>query len=40
MPVIDSEAIVKAKKKAVSSAQQRGGRASTILTNADADKLG
>lgn len=40
MPVIGDEAVAKAKKNAIASAQQRGGRASTILTDATDDKLG
>lgn len=39
MPSIDDAAVKAAKKKALVQAQQRGGRASTILTSAD-DKLG
>jgi hypothetical protein len=40
MPVIDDEAVRKARTKAVAAAQQRGGRASTILTDDPKDKLG
>jgi len=39
MPTIDDAAVKAAKKKALVQAQQRGGRASTILTSED-DKLG
>jgi len=41
MPTVNDEAAQKAKKAALASAQQRGGRASTILTDtATKDKLG
>lgn len=40
MPTINDEAVLKAKKNAVAAAQQRGGRASTILTGETTDKLG
>lgn len=39
MPSIDDAAVKAAKKKALIQAQQRGGRASTILTS-EGDKLG
>jgi len=35
MPSISSPEVQDAKKKAIQAAQQRGGRASTILTAAD-----
>lgn len=40
MPTVDDEAVKKAKKKAITGVQQRNGRASTILTATDDDKLG
>jgi hypothetical protein len=41
MPTIDDEAVRRAKRNAIASAQQRGGRASTILSDgAKEDKLG
>jgi hypothetical protein len=41
MPTVDDEAVKKAKRQAMASAQQRGGRASTILTDGPKeDKLG
>jgi len=39
MPTIDDAAVKAAKKKSLMSAQQRGGRASTVLTDGE-DKLG
>lgn len=39
-PVIDDASIKKAKKAALTSMAQRSGRASTLLTQASADKLG
>jgi hypothetical protein len=40
MPTTDDAAVQKAKLAAIAAAQQRGGRASTILTDDKADKLG
>lgn len=41
MPTVGDEAVQRARKNAVAAAQQRGGRASTILTDtANGDKLG
>jgi hypothetical protein len=40
MPAATDEQIKKARIAAIAAAQQRGGRASTILTDDKADKLG
>ena len=42
MPTVDSAAVLAAKKKSIAAVQQRGGRASTILTDtgAGSDTLG
>lgn len=40
MPSPNDEAVLKAKKTAIANATQRGGRASTILTDGTDDKLG
>jgi hypothetical protein len=40
IPTIDSSEVDKARKRAVREAQERGGRASTILTSKTDDKLG
>lgn len=39
MPTIDDAAVKAAKKKSLQAAQQRGGRAATVLTDGE-DKLG
>lgn len=39
-PMVDEEAIKKAKERALRSARGRGGRASTVLGSALDDKLG
>lgn len=39
MPIMSDEAVKKARLAAIAAAQQRGGRASTILTDKN-DKLG
>lgn len=39
MPTIDDAAVKAAKKKSLTAAQQRGGRAATVLTDGE-DKLG
>jgi hypothetical protein len=38
--MLDDEQVKEAKRKAMAAAQQRGGRASTILTDSEEDKLG
>lgn len=40
MPTVNDEAVQRAKRNAIAAAQQRGGRASTILTDDKSDKLG
>jgi hypothetical protein len=39
MPTIDDAAVKDAKRKSMAAAQQRGGRAATVLTDGE-DKLG
>lgn len=39
MPTVDDAAVKAAKKKSLQAAQQRGGRAATVLTDGE-DKLG
>lgn len=39
-PMVDEEAIMKKKKEAIARNQQRGGRTSTILSDAGSDTLG
>jgi len=39
-PMLDDEEVRMARKRAIEAAQQRGGRASTILTDKAEDKLG
>lgn len=39
-PLVDEEAIAKKKREAMARAQARGGRQSTILSQAESDTLG
>lgn len=40
MPMANDEQMLRAKRNAIAAAQQRGGRASTILTEDKGEKLG
>ena len=39
-PMVDEAAVLKAKRKAMTAARERGGRQSTILSDAGSETLG